>query len=294
MLATCADLPTGDEDGRELHAACHELGLDVSWQVWDDGTADWQSPDLVVIRSTWDYTPRREEFLAWTRSVRALANPADVVAWNSDKRYLRGLADAGVPTVPTSWSEPGEAVELPVGVDFVVKPAVGAGSVGAGRFAATDPAAPDRARAHAAELHAAGRTVMVQPYLDQVDDAGETALIFFDGVYSHAIRKGAMLPEAVVHPVGPGFSHGLFVTERIQPRQPTGAERAVAEQALAACAHLGPLLYARVDLLPSPDGPVVIELEVVEPSLFLDHAPGSAARLAARIAARVAPASASR
>jgi glutathione synthase/RimK-type ligase-like ATP-grasp enzyme len=289
LLATCAALPDGepDEDGSQLTAACRRAGLDPTWAVWDDPDVAWNEADLVVIRSTWDYTPRRTEFLAWAATLARVANPVPVLAWNSDKTYLRELAEAGLPVVPTSWAAPGEAVDLPAGTDFVVKPAVGAGSVGAGRFAADDPAAPDAARRHAAALHALGRTVMVQPYLGQVDEHGETALVFIGGVYSHAIRKASMLPEPVVHTVNAGTPRELFVAERITPREPSPAERALAERVLAAVPGSPDLLYARVDLLPTPGGPVLIELELTEPSLFLSHAEGAADRFAGAIAAAV-------
>jgi glutathione synthase/RimK-type ligase-like ATP-grasp enzyme len=285
LLATCAALPDGepDDDGVLLMAACRRAGLEPNWAVWDDPDEAWDEADLVVIRSTWDYTPRREEFLAWAGGLARVANPAPVLAWNSDKTYLQELADAGIPIVPTSWAAPGAAVELPTGTDFVVKPAVGAGSVGAGRFAVDDPDALASAQRHVDALHALGRTVMVQPYLSEVDEHGETALVFIAGAYSHAIRKASMLPEPVVHEVGAGKPRELFVAERITSREPSSAELALAERVLAAVPGAPDLLYARVDLLPTPNGPVLIELELTEPSLFLGHADGAADRFAAAI-----------
>ena len=290
FLATCADLPFGDAEGEgpPLTAACERAGLDVRWAVWDDPSIAWSEADLVVIRSTWDYTERRDDFLTWAADRPALANPLPVLTWNSDKTYLRELASAGLPVVPTEWAEPGEDVDLPQGRDFVVKPAVGAGSMGAGRFSGADPDALASARRHVARLHAIGRTVMVQPYLEGVDEAGETALIFIGGRFSHAIRKGPMLPEPVVYEVARGSTHDLFVAENITPREPSAAEHDVAERVLAQVPDAAGLLYARVDLLPSPDGPVLIELELTEPSLFLQHDNGSADRLAAAIVSRIA------
>ena len=283
-LATCAALPGGDEaDGAALLAACTRAGLDASWQVWDDPAVDWAAADLVVVRATWDYSARRREFLAWAAAVPRLANPAAVLSWNSDKRYLADLAAAGVPVVPTDWAEPGEDARLPGSGYFVVKPSVGAGSMGAARFAADDPAASAWARTHIGTLHAAGRTAMVQPYLADVDAAGETALVFLDGAYSHAVRKGPMLAEAVVNGLD-GAS--LYVAESIAPRTPDAREREVAEAALAAAP--ADLLYARVDLLPTAAGPVLIELELTEPSLYLGYREGAADRFAAAISARSA------
>jgi glutathione synthase/RimK-type ligase-like ATP-grasp enzyme len=283
-LASCSRLPNGDgDDGPSLLRACDKVGLDASWQVWHDRSVDWERADLVVVRATWDYAARLQEFLAWAEGRTNLANAAPVLRWNSDKRYLQELGDAGVPIVPTTWVERGEEPDFPESGDFVVKPTVGAGSVGAARFSTEDPASGVAARAHVADLHRAGRTAMIQPYLAEVDTAGETALIFIGGKFSHAIRKAPMLPSGTVNAVD---GQALFVAEMISRRDPTEAERALADRVLGLVP--GDLLYARVDLLPTPAGPVVIELELTEPSLFLVHDPGSADRLAAAIARRCA------
>jgi glutathione synthase/RimK-type ligase-like ATP-grasp enzyme len=281
LLATCAELPDGDEDGPALSAALTALGIRSAWCSWDDPAIDWARAP-VVIRSTWDYSARRESFLSWAAEVPVLYNPSVVVGWNSDKTYLRDLARAGVPVVPSAWAAPGEDLDLPDAAEFVVKPSVGAGSRGAGRFRSDERA---QARSHVAVLHAEGRTVMAQPYLADVDEAGETALIYVDGVYSHAIRKGPMLDPGAVHALA---DDGLYVQENISARDPEPAELAVGAASIGLLRErYGELLYARVDLLPSPDGPVVVELEVTEPSLFLGYSDGAAKRFAAAIAERV-------
>lgn len=284
-LATCRDLPAGDEDSSILLAACSSAGLDAEWVVWDDAASDWSSYDLVVIRSTWDYVPRRDDFAAWAASVPRLANPADVVDWNTEKTYLRDLADAGVPVVPTRWLEPGDPVpgqDLVDGGEVVVKPAVSAGARDTARYG---PADGGRAAAHAARLLAEGRRVMVQPYLPAVDEAGETAVMHVGGAYSHAIRKSALLRAG-----GEDSVEGLYRPEEITARRPSAAELELAERALAQVpGGADRLLYARVDLLPGPGGePVVIEMELTEPSLFLTTVPEAADRLAAAIRAAVA------
>jgi hypothetical protein len=287
LLATCAALPDGDEDGDVLVQALTRCGVDARWTVWTDPDVDWGA-GLVVLRSTWDYTADRGAFLHWVTRPPRLANSADVVRCNTDKVYLRDLAADGVPTVATTFAEPGEAAQFTAdAAEFVVKPSVGAGSRGVGRFT------PDRsaeAHRHAAELHAAGRTVLVQPYLDAVDTAGETALIYVDGRFSHAVRKGPMLPEGIAHPM-----HGweLFVEERIEARVAHPDELAVGAAVLDAVRDRfgGDQLYARIDLLPSAEGPVLVELELTEPSLFLQYGAGDdddddpAATFAAAIAA---------
>lgn len=282
-LATCAELPDLDPDEQLLLEPLRALGVDARPAVWTDAALDWAAFDLVVIRSTWDYTERRDEFVAWAGSVPRVVNPAAVIAWNTDKHYLRELAAAGVPVVPTNWLEPDAAVVLPAAGRHVLKPSVGAGSVDAAVFdlGSADQAA--QARAHAERLLAAGQTVMVQPYLDLIDHHGETALMFFGGEYSHAASKGAMLGGRLE------MVAGLYKEEVIRPRVATAQELAIARAALAAAPFAATeLAYARVDLIPGPDGdPVVIELELTEPSLFLGQAPGSAERLARHLAERV-------
>lgn len=279
-LVTCAKLPDLDPDDRLLLAPLAQLGLDATVAIWDDPGVDWSAFDLVVLRNPWDYTRRRDEFVAWAKAVPGLANPADVVAWNTDKRYLGELAAAGVPVVPTTWVLPGELWQPPTDGEWVIKPAVSAGSVDTGRYAL--PEQDDLATAHVARLQAAGRVVMVQPYIPSVDSYGETALLYLGGAYSHAIRKGPMLR-------GPdGGTAGLFVEEQITARTPTEAERAVAEATLQALPFPAQqLLYARVDLLDSGAGPIVIEVELTEPSLFVGTASGAPERFAAAVAARL-------
>lgn len=279
-IATAAELPHLDEDGPLLLDALQRAGVEGVAAVWDDDAVDWGAFACVVVRSTWDYAPRRDEFVAWARRVEGqtrLLNAAAIIEWNTDKRYLGELAAAGVPTVPTLFVAPGEPAELPGGGEFVVKPTVSAGSRDTARYLAAEG---DRGRQHVAALHEAGRTAMVQPYLEAVDVAGETAVLFIGGAYSHAIRKGPLLLP------GEGFVEGLFAPEDITPRQPSEAEKALAERVLAETpGGRDQLLYARVDLLPGVGGaPVLIELELTEPSLFLEHDEGAADRLAEAIA----------
>ncbi|WP_375498792.1 RimK family alpha-L-glutamate ligase [uncultured Jatrophihabitans sp.] len=286
VLATCTRLPDGDDDAQALGAALRSCGVQPQWAAWDDPTVDW-SGDLVVLRSTWDYPNRRAEFLTWTASVPHLANPAEVVAWNSDKRYLADLAATGLDVVPTAVADPAN-LEVPDADEFVVKPSVGAGSGGVGRFR-RDARGLRAARAHLEALHAAGYTALVQPYLADVDTRGETALVYVDGTFSHAARKGPMLAADARHPLGGQLDDELFVPEAITARKPSDAELAVGDAAVAAVRdRFGSTpLYARVDLLPSAGGPVVVELELIEPSLFLDCAESAATTFAAAIAARI-------
>ena len=278
-LVTCAEVPDLDPDDRLLLDPLAGQGIHVTAAVWDDPTVDWASFDLVVLRSTWDYAARRDAFVAWAAAVPHLANPADVVAWNTDKRYLRELAAAGVPVVPTSWVEPGDTWAPPVDGDWVIKPAVSAGSKDTGRYDLADPSHRELAITHVARLQQANRLVMIQPYLPAVDSYGETAALYIDRAYSHSIRKGPLLE-------GPDLGEtGLYKEETVSVRLPTPAELKVAEAALAAVpGGSDRLLYARIDMIPGADGePLLVELELTEPSLFLGTSPGAADRFAAAI-----------
>lgn len=287
-LVTCADLPELDPDDRPLVALLAQHGVDAQAVVWDDPTVDWAGFDLVVLRSPWDYPDRRAEFLAWAEQVPRLSHPAHLLSWNTDKRYLVELDMVGVPVVPTTWVEPEDRWHPPETGQWVIKPAVGAGSRDAGRYQLSVPEQRAAAVAHVTRLQAAGRVAMVQPYLAAVDGYGESGLVFLASprhgrlVYSHAIRKGPMLagPDAPVA--------GLYRPEQITPRQPTAAELAVARRVLAAVpGGAEALLYARVDLIPGADGrPVLVELEITEPSLFFRHGVGAVERFAVAIAAR--------
>jgi glutathione synthase/RimK-type ligase-like ATP-grasp enzyme len=273
-----------------LSAALDALGVQHRPAVWDDPDVDWAGFDLVVVRSTWDYTARRDEFLAWADavgSVTRLANPAPVLRWNTDKRYLGELAAAGVPVVPTTYllAEEHRGSVDPFDLadhrgDLVVKPTVSAGSQDTARYTPADARA---AGAHARALLDAGRDVMVQPYLHRVDEVGETGMVVLSGELSHGFAKAALLRG------GAADVDGLFAPEQITPRSPAPDEVELARLVLDAATTIlgvGRLLYARVDVLPDDDGgPRLLELELTEPSWFLEQSPGAADRAAACILA---------
>ncbi|MEU6738319.1 ATP-grasp domain-containing protein [Streptosporangium sandarakinum] len=265
---TFAD-PDGMDDEKETAlAAWAEAGIAGRVVRWDDPGVDWAGFDAVVVRSPWDYIDRREEFLGWARRVERvtrLLNPAAVLERNTDKTYMR---DLDAPFIPTHWVGPGETPDLPVLDEYVVKPAVSAGARDTIRTG-------DRAKAeaHAARLAAEGRTAMVQPYLDMVEAEGETSLVYFGGRFSHAVRRSAMLAAG---------SAAERQNGRGELRDPAADQVALAERVLG---ELPDLLYARVDMVRLADGtPVLIELELTEPYLFLRYAPGAAERLARALA----------
>jgi O-ureido-D-serine cyclo-ligase len=277
-LVTAREAQALDEDLPPLIAAFAGEAVAV---CWDEAGVDWAGFDLVLLRSAWDYVPRLTEFLAWSERVAAqtlLLNPPALVRWNTDKHYLAELGAKGLATVPSHFLEPGRHAasalqDIVAGLhtdEFVVKPAVGAGSRDAQRYRRRQI---NTAMRHADVLLQDARSVLVQPYLDQVDTAGETALMFFDGEFSHAIRKGPLLR------LDEGPTAGLFAPEEISARTPGADELALAERVVAAIPGGAPL-YARVDLLRGVDGaPCVLELELTEPSLFFLHGAGSAGRL---------------
>jgi hypothetical protein len=263
VLASCPQLVDGDGDDDGLVAALRTRGLHARWMSWDN--PETENADLVILRAAWDYAERRDEFLAWTKRVRNLLNAPAVVAWNSDKHYLHDLADAGVPVVPSAFLEPGDAVTA---ADFrgevVVKPAIGAGSIDTHRFVEADAAV-----AHATGLLDAGRAVLVQPYDPRIQ-AGETALVFLGGEESHAFTKGPILPPQGEQPrLDPS---GTYAAETLTLADPDVELWDVGHSVLdAAAAHLGisrnEFLYARVDVIGGGADAVLLELELVEPSL---------------------------
>ena len=268
------EVPENDLLVQELAA----LGATAEIQPWDE-PLDWSAVGLAVVRTTWDYWLRHEEFTAWAERVDGLTrlqNPAEVLRWNSHKGYLAELDALGVPVVPTRLvgrgaSERDRADALaPFGdAEVVLKPAVSAGARGALRAVAADAAAA----VHLAELVAEG-DALVQPFAESVLAAGEVSLVFFDGEYSHAVRKVPASGEYRIHE-----HHGGTV----RPHTATGAELAVARRALATAPAA--TSYGRVDLVEFERGPAVMELELIEPELFLPYAPGATARYARTLTA---------
>jgi len=268
-------VPELDEDGPALLAALAARGVEGVPAVWD-AAVEWERFELVVVRSAWDYAERRGEFLDWAARLPRVLNPLPVLRWSTDKRYLAELEAAGVPVVPTLFLEPGEAFEAPAG-RFVVKPVFSAGGRASARYEPEEAAA---AAAHVEALHAEGRAAMVQPHIDGVERAGEIALVYLGGSYSHAVRKRVSLRQ------GAPDAPELYLEEAVEPVEPSETDLRVAEAALAA-APFEEFLYARVDLVHDPE-PLVLELELAEPSLYLLYGEGSADRLAELIAATVA------
>ncbi|HUS13482.1 MAG TPA: hypothetical protein VM536_00500 [Chloroflexia bacterium] len=280
-LVTYAALPQGAEDDAPLRVALSARRITSQPLVWDDPAVEWESYPLCIVRSTWDYHHRRAAFLAWVDRVAALTalwNPAPLLRWNTHKGYLRDLAARGVPVVPTRWLPAGSTADLALLLESegwaaaVVKPAVGASAYGT---RVVPPGDRWAGQAHLAQF-LARHDMMVQPFYPSVLHYGERSLVYVDGVLTHAVRRDP--------PAADGTSYPTAEPPRVTP---TADEQALGAAVLAALPAAS--LYARVDLVRDPAGtPRLLELELVEPSLFLRVGPEAADRLAAGIAAQLA------
>lgn len=279
-LVSASDLSHPDSDLPRLISALQELDIDAEVVAWDDDIA-WSNYDAAIIRSTWDYHRRREEFDQWLTRVSQqtqLWNPPELIRWNSDKRYLADVAAKGLPVVPTTVVDRNEDMSqrqlADIGSDIVVKPSVGAGSHGVQRFTGQHEAALSYLRA----LIESGETPLVQPYLTDIDAHGEVGLVTAGGVLSHSFHKEAILNGDLQR------SSDGHVLEVISAYTPNESELALCDGVLAL---LPETAYARIDMLPTDDGPVISEIELIEPSLFLEVDTGAAYRIAAAFASLV-------
>lgn len=259
-------------DDELLGEALRERGCEPLPVAWDDPGVEWGGFDLCLVRSTWDYHDKHREFLDWARRVEAAAgmqNPADLIAWNIDKTYLRELAAAGVPIVPTVWVDRGSDADLEEVLaqrgwdEAVVKPAVDLGARNLHRVRAGESSP-------ALQLTLQRSGAMVQPFLPSLESEGELSLIYVDGEMTHAVRKRAAAGDFRVQTIWGG------TVERVEP----GAEAVrLGGQVLAQLEETP--LYARIDIVTGPNcNPCLMELELIEPNLYLTHHPPAAEALA--------------
>lgn len=254
-LATCLDIPEPDVDEPLMLDAFAKAGAEAKLLAWDDPNARFADYDLVILRSTWNYFEHLDAFLAWAGRTERLRNAPDVVRWNAVKTYLRELEARGIDIVPTQLVAKGEKAQLAdvPWRDVVVKPLVSAGSFCTERFAHDDP----RGQTFLDDL-SRERDVMIQKWMPAVNDYGERSLVWIDGEITHAIRKS------------PRFAGGA---ESVSGEVPiTAEERAFAERVIAA-AQAKELLYGRVDVIRDDETLRLMELELVEPSLFFKQCP---------------------
>ena len=280
-IVTCFGYNAHKADDKLLREALQARDAEAVNVIWDDRRVEWGGFDLCLVSSTWDYDDKHQQFLEWTRRVEAesvLRNPAELIAWNSEKTYLRELGEQGVPVIPTVWVEPdaggdAEAILAERGWEVaVVKPVVDLG----GRHLRLARIGDGEAQANLEKVLARGEA-MVQPFLPSLETDGELSLIFIDGEFSHGVRKRPARDEFRVQSAWGGTA------EREEPGE---AEREVADLALSRLAEAP--LYARVDLVAGLEGePLLIELELIEPNLHLDAYPFAAWVLAKAALLRV-------
>lgn len=284
-LATHAGLPALSDDDRLLVAALDARNVDAIPAVWSDEQVDWGRFACVVVRSCWDYHLRPAAFREWIDRLEsegvAVWNPPATIRWNADKSYLRDLAARGVPTVPTAWVEQGNSMSLGAilgtyGWDrAVVKPAV---SASAHETWMTDRASSARDDTRFRALTARTRT-LVQPFVDSIVETGEWSLVFIDGAYSHAVLKRPRTGDFRVQEEHGGSAQVL---------EPDARVITSARDVLAAAGSTGTdSLYARVDGCIVHDAFVLMELELIEPTLYLGTSHGAADRLADAVLERL-------
>ncbi|MBU0655334.1 MAG: hypothetical protein KJ914_09410 [Gammaproteobacteria bacterium] len=247
------------------------------WQVqtvaWRDRTVDWNAFDAVIIRSCWDYQDAPEQFLAVLQNIEhstaRLENPLEVVRWNLKKHYLRDLQAKGIPTVPSVWLDGLEADSLPQlfthfqTAEIILKPVVSATAFDTFRLT------PESAAAQAAQLAATfrQRECMVQPFLPAIIDEGEYSLFYFGAEYSHTILKTPKDGDFRVQEEHGGLLRSV---------EPEPALLELSRKALAIIP--APTLYARVDWVRTDNGFALMELELIEPSLYFNMDAGAAER----------------
>ncbi len=286
-LVTCAEAREHDSDLPFLVRGLGDRGIIADIVDWDNASVDWAKYAAAIVRSPWDYHRRYNEFVEWLRVVSTktvLHNSADVIEWNTDKVYLGELEAAGIPVIPTTYVRGAEDIVLVsndglLEKDIVVKPTVSAGSNNTERHEES----PVKAAAHLGSLIDAGKVAMVQPYQRFIDEQGETGMLYFNGEFSHAFRKGAILAT------GDNIKNGLYTEEDISERTPRAVERELGEQVMDyVIEKFGAApLYARVDVVRGSGGfPVLMELELAEPSLYVHLDADSPARFAAAVVAR--------
>jgi glutathione synthase/RimK-type ligase-like ATP-grasp enzyme len=280
-IATCVAQPHIDKDDRLLVNALRSLGVRAVAAAWNDPWMDWSRPSLCVIRSTWDYADRRMSFIDWARQMDArgrLWNSGSIVEWNTHKSYLRDLAASGIAVVPTRWFQRGAAVQLgnvlaEEGWERAVyKPAI---SLAAQNTALVAGSMAPAQHARFDQL-LASRDMMVQPFVESVVEHGELLVVFIDGEYSHAVLRRP--------PMGSFITHEWY-GGTVEAVEPTQSQREAAEAVIARLSK--PTLYARVDLVDHDDHPLLQELELVEPRLYLGFSASAPERLARAVLRRL-------
>lgn len=275
--------------------ALTQRGLDARVAVWDDPAVDWRTAGLAVILTISDYALRRDEFWSWLATVPRVLNDRQVLQWSSDKHYLKELAERGMPTIETLWMEPHQHLtkhqvhtRMPAGGDFVVKSAVSSNRHTTGRYTAVDARSRTAAIQHALDILAGGDAALIQRYLQSTDEYGEVSLVYFNGLLSHAVAKKAILHSVALSqiPLGPtttAMAHRVSEEERHLGEDVRAALHAGIKD-LTGRDHL--LLYSRVDLIRHGDHLKVLEVNLMDVTLYLNEVEGALESFADAIAVR--------
>ncbi|MBY0359401.1 MAG: hypothetical protein K2W82_15470 [Candidatus Obscuribacterales bacterium] len=279
-LITCTMLPDLDPDDRLLARLLEEKGFRVQAAIWNDPSVVWERSGICIIRSTWDYHQDHQGFCRWinnTAKKTRLLNVPELLLWNSRKTYLQELEQQNIPIVPTHFIEAGskenlsEILSAKTWAEAIVKPVVGLSTYGVQRVSAPDHISLAAGQKHLDSLLAAGG-VMIQPYMDSVTGYGERSLMFFGGKFSHAVRKSAFQQLAVAGEAGETAC------------QASASEIALGQKIIAFLPQTP--AYARVDLVrDDSDRSLLMELELIEPSLFLSFSAEAPGKLADAILA---------
>lgn len=294
-LVTCDQFPNLDPDEVDLPDALRDRGVEPRIAIWDDPSVDWSDAGVVVVRSVRDYALKRQQWLDWVGTVPRILNSPDILRWNTDKHYLKDLAERGLPVIPTTWLEPGMGLSkhqvhtrFPASGDFVVKRAIASGGRGTGRYTSTDARSRSQAINHAVRELDKGRTVMVQRYLESIERQGEISLIYLNGLPEYTVEKDPMLH--------PRYRADETITEEVaRAREGTEEEWRWGEKIRKALHGFirdrqgrdELLLFLRVDVVPDGQGGFyTMEVSLIDGKLYLQDVPGATELFADAIAVR--------
>lgn len=294
-LATSSAMSNLYHGEEGLLDALAERGCDPSIKIWNDPDVDWTDAGTVIVRSVSDYPLQRQAFLEWTKKVPRILNHPDILEWNTHKTYLRSLEKRGLPTIPTAWLEPEQNLSkhqihtrFPASGEFIVKPAVSSGVRDIGRYTTVSTAQRQAAIAQVQQLLGAGRTVMLQRYLEEIDTHGEISLVFFNGLVSHAVEKRAVLhPATITEPT----MHEAVVTaeaaDHIAWQWGERIRRVLHAYVRERIGRDEQFLFNRVDIVPDDEGSFrVMEVSLVDADLYLAATPEALGNFADAISVR--------
>lgn len=292
-LVTSSDLPNLSADFDGLVGALASRGIEPNVAVWDDPGVDWADAGLCVVLTVTDFAERADEFFQWADTVPRLLNDPAILRWSSDKHSLLELEARGMPTIGTTWLEPDANLSkhqihtrMPAGGDFVVKSSRSSNRHTTGRYTAVDARSRSAAIEHAQNILRGGNAALVQRYVQSIDHRGEISLVYFNGLLSHAVEKEAMLQTEAdpgYRPRSRAYPHAITDPERHLGEDVRAALHAAIRQ-LTGRDHL--LIYNRIDLVANEGKLLVLEVTMMDVTLYLAVVEGALERFADAIAVR--------